>query len=411
MMGFVTTSRYKPPISPFDGTSANPGYVLYLMVRVGTAFGGYLLSAIFELIVDSFGLGMSWFLCWNVGGAYWEWSAFLMVLWSLVPRVLPSPTSAKGMVLFGMVLMETDFTPQFHGTDDNQCLHAGVLLSLWYFLLVKLDIIAFLLVDVPCAWREAQDSHPDDLRSLADDLDELLVDDAPSVCETEEELVASLTTPSRPLPSWPVTVHRTCWQSCSDTLGSLRRYLLRPKALLTALFSTLLTRVSAETSNFSHAVAYTSISHVPDISAFGPPTTLPSVHPSPFGPSPTLPSVFMPVTLTFTPDTLPWRIRRRYKRISVRMEQKLVQRQIANHIQVQVVPSVPEVPPSLPSVSALANEYDFDNAVAEFLGDLNPAIEGRRWMIAIGGAPLKWAKFSTPSDSHENRWSCRYICQ
>jgi hypothetical protein len=27
------------------------------------------------------------------------------------------------------------------------------------------------------------------------------------------------------------------------------------------------------------------------------------------------------------------------------------------------------------------------------------------------GAPLKWAKFSTPSDSHGNCWSCRYICQ
>jgi hypothetical protein len=133
------------------------------------------------------------------------------------------------MVLFGMALMEVvaDLSSWSHDVDDSWCFQFGLLLSFWYLILVKLDVIAFVLVDIPSAYREARDSHPDyPLDSLSKDLDELLSEDVPLVCETEEELVASLITPPHPLPPCPLVRKRTCWQSCSDALGCLRKNLL-----------------------------------------------------------------------------------------------------------------------------------------------------------------------------------------
>jgi transposase InsO family protein len=66
----------------------------------------------------------------------------------------------------------------------------------------------------------------------------------------------------------------------------------------------------------------------------------------------------------------------------MKIDQQLHQQQLACHIQAHAVPLVPTVPSASPSMSPQEDRDTFEFAMDEFLGDLNPTVEGRRWLVA-----------------------------
>jgi hypothetical protein len=213
-----------------------------------------------------------------------------------------------------------------------------VLLLVW---LPPLDkTYAFFIVDVPSAIRETFSS--DDASSLAKDVDDILraqhEDWSP---ESEDFHPTSPPPPPPPSVLPPPTPHKTY---CSLLRSRTSRLLLTLLALPFAKPTT----------------ASTPPSPSPILQAI---STAPSIAKSPF------------TKARFTPEGLPWRVRRRYERIASKIEEKLG----LSFLGLSGLLTSSHRPKTSRTPKTSTND---DALISAFVHQFNPAVEAMEWLIS-----------------------------
>jgi hypothetical protein len=188
-------------------------------------------------------------------------------------------------------------------------------------------IYPFILTDIPAAYNECS---KDDVSSLSRDINDIL--DQEDLPEWSPESESPLAPTPRPPPS-----PNPPSQPSTTIMSSTKRFL--------RLLLPLLTIGSA---NLSQATTHHMPSSMPPSSAT---------------------SQQVKASFQFIPERLPWRERRYYQRVASQIEDKLALPLLG--LFGRPVASAKPKPPT-----------NDDSLIAEFVSDMNPAVEGMKWMLS-----------------------------
>jgi hypothetical protein len=273
-------------------------------------------------------------VCWNTDLCWFEalciWRFLVKTLWQVIPSSLSTqvgsvilclPTGSIGFLeALNIAFFVGNFCPFFK------------------------NVVSFIRVDIPSAYRESITSDNDDSTNLAVDLDSILTDNIEAEVKSEEELIHSLTMPPIRVPASTFIAPSSKWLF---TLSRVFGLLKCPKALLLLSFSWLLGSSTSSVHASPHDVSYTAISHPIRI------------EPDSFD-------------VSVCMERLGWRERRQFKRISSKVEQVLFAKLMKE----------PSQPISSPIDLEPTPESIYRAKAYSFLRGLDLADEARQWLVA-----------------------------